>query len=54
MHGIQEHTMLLESAIEEAKLKKSNLIICWLDLANAFGSLLNEYLHQLFALRPIH
>ena len=34
--GIQEHTMLLECAIEQAKLKKRNLTICWLDLANAF------------------
>ncbi|XP_046632270.1 uncharacterized protein LOC124311947 [Daphnia pulicaria] len=53
VHGIQEHTMLLESAIEEAKLKKSNLTICWLDLANAFGSLPHDFLHQLFASLPI-
>jgi hypothetical protein len=53
VHGIQEHTMLLESAIEEAKLKKVNLTICLLDLANAFGSLPHDFLHQLFESLPI-
>ncbi|XP_046651115.1 uncharacterized protein LOC124342196 [Daphnia pulicaria] len=53
VHGIQEHTMLLESAIEQAKLKKSRLTICWLDLANAFGSLPHDFLHQLFQSLPI-
>jgi hypothetical protein len=45
--------MLLESAIEEAKLKKTRLTICWLDLANAFGSLPHYFLHQLFQSLPI-
>jgi hypothetical protein len=30
--------MLLEFAIEEAKLKKKDLAICWRDQANAFNS----------------
>ena len=45
--------MLLESAIKEAKLKKTRLTICWLDLANAFGSLPHYFLHQLFQSLPI-
>ncbi len=53
VHGIQEHTMLLESAIEEAKSQKRNLTICWLDLANAFGSLPHDYLNQLFCSLPV-
>lgn len=51
--GIQEHTMLLECAIEQAKLKKRNLTICWLDLANAFGSLPHDFIFQLFSSLPI-
>jgi hypothetical protein len=51
VHGIQE---LLESAIEEAKLRKSNLTICWLDLAIAFSLLPHDFLHQLSASLPIH
>ncbi|EFX76885.1 hypothetical protein DAPPUDRAFT_248520 [Daphnia pulex] len=30
--------MLLEFAIEEAKLKKKDLAICWREQANAFNS----------------
>jgi hypothetical protein len=45
--------MLLECAIEQAKLKKRNLTICWLDLANAFGSLPRDFLFQLFSSLPI-
>jgi hypothetical protein len=45
--------MLLECAIEQAKLKKRNLTICWLDLANAFGSLPHDFLYQLFSSLPI-
>ena len=53
VHGIQEHTMLLQSAIEEAKLRKRVLTICWLDLANAFGSLPHDFLNQLFDSLPV-
>jgi hypothetical protein len=53
VHGIQEHTMLLECAIEEAKQKKRNLTICWLDLANAFGSLPHAFLFELFHSLPL-
>jgi hypothetical protein len=47
-HGIQEHSILLETAIGEAKHLKRNLTICWLDLANAFGSLPRDFLEELF------
>jgi hypothetical protein len=45
--------MLLETAIEEAKHLKWNLTICWLDLANAIGSLPHHYLEELFVSLPI-
>jgi hypothetical protein len=41
--------MLLEFTIEQAKPKKRNLTIFWLDLANAKGSLLHDFLSQLFS-----
>jgi hypothetical protein len=44
--------MLLETAIEEAKHLKGNLTICWLDLANAFGSLPRDFLEELFVNMP--
>lgn len=53
VRGIQEHTHLLQSAIEEAKKNKSNLTICWLDLSNAFGSLPHATLSELFSSLPI-
>ena len=53
VRGIQEHTHLLQSAIEEAKKDKSNLTICWLDLSNAFGSLPHATLSELFSSLPI-
>ncbi len=40
--------MLLETVIGEAKNLRKDLTICWLDLANAFGSLPNEFLQELF------
>ncbi len=53
VHGIQEHTMLLEAAIEEARSQKGSVTICWLDLANAFGSLPHDYLNQVFCSLPL-
>jgi hypothetical protein len=45
--------MLLETVIGEAKSLRKDLTICWLDLANAFGSLPNEFLQELFNSLPI-
>ncbi len=47
--------MLLEFAIEEAKLKKKYLDICWLDLANAFDSpfLMTCSTHQSLPIPPV-
>jgi hypothetical protein len=52
-HGIQEHTMLLEGAIEEAGSQKRSATICWLDLDNAFDSLPHDYPNQLFCSLPV-
>jgi hypothetical protein len=53
VHGTPEHTMLLECAIEEARSQKRKLIICWWDLANAFGSLPHAFLNQPLLSLPI-
>lgn len=45
--------MLLQSAIEENRSQKRSLIICWLDQANAFGSLPHHFLNQLFCSLPV-
>ena len=47
-HGIQKHSMLLQSAIEKAKQRKRVLIICLLDLAGTRHQILR--LH--FLLNP--
>ena len=38
MPGCFEHQVKLSSAIQEARLQQKNIAVCWLDLANAFGS----------------
>ena len=38
MPGCIEHTFALLEALKDAKESHRQLIICWLDLANAFGS----------------
>ena len=53
LHGIQEHTEMLLSAIAFSKKKKSDLSIVFLDLANAFGSLPHAYLDALFQSLPL-
>lgn len=52
VHVIQEHTMLLETAIGEAKHRRTDLTIFWLDLMNAFGSLPHDYLKELLLSLP--
>ena len=37
--GCLEHTAVLSQLIREAKAKKKNLVITWLDIANAYGSI---------------
>ena len=37
--GYLEHTALLSQLIREAKTEKKNLVITWLDIANAYGSI---------------
>lgn len=40
--------MLPETAIGEARHRNDDLVICWLDLLYAFGSLPHDYLEELF------
>ena len=38
VQGIQEHTHLIQTTVEEAKAKRKGLAVCWMDLRNAFSS----------------
>ena len=53
VHGIAEHSGLLQTAVEEARAGRSQLSIGFLDLCNAFGSLPHAVLGELFASLPI-
>ena len=53
VRGIQEHTFLLQTAIDEAKKNYGDLSIAWLDLTNAFGAIPHPVLGQLFQSLPI-
>ena len=53
VQGIQEHTQLLQTVIEEAKSNRCNMAMAWLDLANAFGSIHHAILKQLLLSLPI-
>ena len=53
VHGIQEHTEMLLSAVAYAKRQKQDLSLVFLDLANAFGSLPHAYLGALFQSLPL-
>ena len=53
VHGIAEHTGLLQTAIEEARTGRRQLGISLLDLCNAFGSLPHAVFGQLFSSLPI-
>ena len=53
VNGVAEHTQLLQSAIEHSKERNRCLVITWLDLRNAFGSIPHGYLQQMFESLPI-
>ena len=40
--GCLEHTAVLSQLIREAKAEKKNLVVTWLDIANAYGSIPHE------------
>lgn len=43
--GCLEHTGILNQLICEAKESKGNLIVVWLDLANAYGSMPHDLIN---------
>ena len=53
VHGIQEHTQLLQTAVEGAQNKRTHLSLAWLDLCNAFGSVPHAVLAEMFSSLPI-
>ena len=50
--GCIEHHQKLQSAIADAKTRHRSLTLCWLDLANAYGSVPHNLIH--FSLRHYH
>ena len=50
--GCTEHHIKHLSAIQEARKKHKSLALCWLDLANAFGSVHHHLIH--FSLEHSH
>ena len=53
VHGIQEHTQLLQTAVEETTSKRKCMSMAWLDLCNAFGSVPHAVLFELFHSLPL-
>ena len=47
--GCWEHLSMVWHALKEARAKKSNLAVIWLDIANAYGSIPHKLI--VFALR---
>ena len=50
--GCTEHHIKLLCVIEEARQKHKSLAVCWLDLANAFGSVHHQLIR--FSLEHYH
>ena len=50
--GCFEHQAKLATAIQEARRKHRSLTVCWLDLANAYGSVHHQLIH--FTLNHYH
>ena len=50
--GCMEHTAILTQLIGEAKRKKKSLVVTWLDIANAYGSMPHKLIE--IALRRSH
>ena len=44
--GCLEHTSILSQAIREAKKEKKNLVVTWLDIANAYGSIPHDVINH--------
>ena len=44
--GCLEHTAILSQLIKEAKAEKKNLVVTWLDIANAYGSIPHDVISK--------
>ena len=53
VNGIQEHTHVLQTAVEDSKAKRKFLAAAWVDMQNAFGSAPHENLQEMFDSLPI-
>lgn len=47
LSGCLEHTCVLNQLIREAKESKGNLMVVWLDLANAYGSIPHDLINAI-------
>ena len=52
-NGIQEHTQLLRTVVEDAKPNRNDMAMAFLDLCNVFGSIPHGILEELFSSLPI-
>ena len=52
MAGCLEHSFTLFEALRDAKLNKRQIVVCWIDLANAYGSVRHNLIQ--FALNWFH
>ena len=50
--GCLEHTAVVSQLIREAKKERKNLVVTWLDIANAYGSIPHKFIFK--ALREAH
>ena len=52
MSGCVEHTYLLNEALKDAKKNRRQIVVSWVDLANAYGSVPHNLIQ--FALEWYH
>lgn len=52
-HGLDEHTFVLQSLIQQNKIAKKDYLIAFLDLKNAFGSIPHSSLQTMLNCLPI-
>ena len=53
VHDIQEHTQIIQTAVEGAQNKRTHLSLVWLDLRNVFGSIPHAILAEMLGSLPI-
>ena len=52
--GCLEHNFILQSSIQDAKRRRQEISIAWLDLTNAFGSVLHSVIFDALRSKGFH